>query len=400
MITVLRFLSSVVLLPLLVLLTMLLLDSLFRAIFLGVALRVVRERFLNPALPGDKSEIAYLFPAHNEETVIDKSVAGLSVPVYVIADNCQDKTAEVARMAGARVWERGEEEGGGKAGALRWFFRVARAELMSYSRFAIFDADSQVAPDFADQLMVSPYDRAPVLQGFVQPVVTSGSPVARLAAYSEILSQRIDDLARERLGWPVPLRGTGMVFDASLLPTLLSGLRTKVEDVEMTIQLVRRGIHPRFLSDAVVGDPKPTGIHGIAAQRARWEQGRRQIVKYYWKDLLGLFFGGHPGAMALALSLVLRPRALVLMIKVLLAVVLGLTLGSYGLIWSVLAAMAGLAVIIDGLYYLVGLGFVKERRVYALALCLAPAYLFMWIWSQIWSFVSRSAWLSVRDPRN
>jgi len=393
-------LSAIVLPPLFALLTIFLLDSLFRALFLGVALRNAKEPSLNPAPQGEKSGIAYIFPAHNEESVIEKSVTGLSVPTYVIADNCRDKTAEAARRAGARVWERREESGGGKAGALRWFFRVGGAEIAPYSRFAVFDADSQVAADFADRLTLSPYDQTPVVQGFVQPLLTSGSPVARLAAYSEILSQSIDDSARVRLGWPAPLRGTGMVFEASLLPTLLSGLRTKVEDVEMTIQLVRRGIHPRFLAHAVVGDPKPAGMQGVAAQRARWEQGRRQMLRYYWKDLLGLFFSGCPGLMALSLSLVLRPRALVLLFKILVAVLFGITAWSLGRMWSFLAVMMWLAIVVDGLYYLIGLAFVKERRTYALALLVAPAYLIMWIWSQVWSLVSRSAWLSVRDPRN
>jgi len=58
----------------------------------------------------------------------------------------------------------------------------------------------------------------------------------------------------------------------------------------MTIQLVRRGIYPRFLAQAVVGDPKPAGMQGVAAQRARWEQGRRQVLRYYWKDLIGIVF--------------------------------------------------------------------------------------------------------------
>jgi len=392
--------TVVILSPVLVLLAMLLLDSLFRAIFLGVAWRSVKEPSPELTPQEGKSKIAYLFPANNEESVVEESVAGLSVPTHVIADNCQDKTAEVARRVGARVWERREENGGGKAGALRWFFKVAATEIASYSRFAIFDADSQVAPDFADQLSVSPYDKMPVVQGFVSPIVSSTSPVARLAAYSEILSQLIDDAARVRLGWPVPLRGTGMVFDASLLPALLSDLRTKVEDVEMTIQLVRRGIHPQFLCHAVVGDPKPGGIHGVAAQRARWEQGRRQVLRYYWRDLVCLFFSGHPGLMALSLSVVLRPRALVLLFKVLAAFILGIVAWGHGRLWSSLALMVWLAIVIDGLYYLIGLAFVKERRAYALALLVAPTYLFMWIWSQVWSLVSRSAWLSVRNPRN
>lgn len=241
------FLFALILaLPLLIVVAILLIDSLFRAFFLGIACRGVKEPSPERTPQEEPSGIAYLFPANNEEHTIANSVAGLSAPAYVIADNCQDKTAEVARRAGARVWERWEENGGGKAGALRWFFRVGAAELAPYSRIAVFDADSEVAPDFADQLTVPPYDKTPVVQGFVQPIVKSRSLIAHLAAYSEILSQRIDDVARLHLGWPAPLRGTGMVFDSSLLPALLADLRTKVEDVEMTIQLVRRGVYRGF----------------------------------------------------------------------------------------------------------------------------------------------------------
>ncbi len=133
--------------PLLIFLAMFLLDSLFRAVFLCFAWRPLTIRpGMYPDRRKNASPIFSLLTMRNQS--LPKSVAGLAVPAYVIADNCRDKTAEAARRAGARVWERREEAGGGKAGALRWFFRVAADELAPYSRFAIFDADSQVASDF------------------------------------------------------------------------------------------------------------------------------------------------------------------------------------------------------------------------------------------------------------
>jgi cellulose synthase/poly-beta-1,6-N-acetylglucosamine synthase-like glycosyltransferase len=390
--------SYIILTPVCLLLAVLLLDGVFRALFLAVGCRKLSPK--TGSLTATETGLAYIFPAHNEEGVISHSLEGLRCPAFVIADNCEDKTAEAARTAGARVWERTQADGGGKAGALRWFLRVGGEELAKYSRVAIFDADSQVAPNFADQLTAPPFDTVPVLQGFVQPIVSGGSPVARLAAFSEILSQRFDDVARMRLGWPVPLRGTGMVFATSLLTLVCSNLRTKVEDVEMTIQLVRCGIFPRFLYYAAVGDPKPDGMRGVAAQRARWEQGRRQVFRLYWKDFVRFFLSGHPGLMSLSLSLVLRPRMLVVFFKVLAAILFGVIARGHPSIWPSLAAILWLTILIDMLYYLLGLAFVEERRTYALALLVAPAYLIMWIWSQVWSLVSRSAWLSVRNPRN
>jgi len=63
--------------------------------------------------------------------------------------------------------------------------------------------------------------------------------------------------------------------------------------------------------------------------------------------------------------------------------------------WSFLAVVMWFAIAVDGLYYLIGLAFVRERRTYALALLVAPAYLIMWIWSQVWSLVREAPGLAL-----
>src|SRR4051812_20708976 len=65
-------------------------------------------------LAGPAARLAVLIPAHDEERDIATVIASLSAQAYprdrfvvaVIADNCQDRTAEVARAAGAVVYER------------------------------------------------------------------------------------------------------------------------------------------------------------------------------------------------------------------------------------------------------------------------------------------------------
>lgn len=62
--------------------------------------------------------LAVIVPAHNEEMLIGPCVESIlasaeaNVPVYVIAHNCQDKTAERAREAGANVFRLWDGVGG------------------------------------------------------------------------------------------------------------------------------------------------------------------------------------------------------------------------------------------------------------------------------------------------
>jgi cellulose synthase/poly-beta-1,6-N-acetylglucosamine synthase-like glycosyltransferase len=314
--------------------------------------------------------------------------------LFVIADNCTDDTAAIARQAGAQVWERQQSDEGGKGSALRWFLGAAAAQLEQYDAIAVFDADTVVYESFWPHARAALAQGAEVVQGFVQPL-TDGSPAADLAAYSELLSQYIDDTARSRLGWPVPLRGTGMVFRRQVLLDLLPHLQTKVEDIEMSLLLAVRGQTVVFVPDAVVGDSKPTSTKGIATQRARWLQGQREVLQYHGRLVTHLLLGGRPGDISLILATLLKPKTLVMVLKflwLLVALVLPLRLA---LRWSV-AALAGLALSADWVYYVLGLRLVENPSHYMRVLAQAPLYLVMWLWSLVLSLISADPWLSTR----
>jgi cellulose synthase/poly-beta-1,6-N-acetylglucosamine synthase-like glycosyltransferase len=347
--------------------------------------------------------LAAVVPAHNEEAVIGGTVSRLRAQmppdaIFVLADNCTDDTAAVARRAGARVWERREPDEPGKGAALRWFLSAAAEDLHRYDAIAIFDADSVVDRDFCRHAMTVLAQGADAVQGFVHPL-SGGSPAADLAAYSEILSQRVDDAARARLGWPIQLRGTGMAFRREVLESLLPCLRTRVEDVEMSLLLAAQGRKVCFLREAVVGDPKPENTRGVATQRARWLQGQREVLRHHGRLVLRLLFSGRLGAVSLVFATLLKPKTLVFLLKVVfLLFLLLLPLRPVGLHRGAVA-LAALALVADGTYYIAGLWLVDEPRRYAVALARAPLYLVMWMWSLIISALSRNRWLSVRRDR-
>ncbi|MDI7274350.1 MAG: glycosyltransferase [Anaerolineae bacterium] len=343
--------------------------------------------------------VALVVPAHSEAMLIAEAVRGLAGhadALYVIADHCADATAELARNAGARVYER-REGPGGKGAALAWFFEVAGQELSQFDLVVVVDADSRLGEGFAPAMKDAFARGALAAQGFVCPVCSGRSSAPALAAYSELLSQRIGDKIRARLGWSVPLRGTGMAFRPSVLAGVVRDLRTRTEDIEMSLRLALGRVRVRFVPGAVVYDPKPASAAQVSRQRARWLQGQLQVWCTCWRDILRLALSGGPNAWSLLWALLAKPKALLTAGKALLLA--GVFLLVSGSLWlrALLLAILGLGVAIDAIYYLVGLALVDDRRFYGRVLLLSPLYVAVWLWSIVLAQVSGGTWLRARD---
>jgi len=349
--------------------TWLVLDSCLRFALLSL-------RVLAPARPAGGGAAAaggslVLVAAHDEGGVIGPTVAALKAQLeewpgsclWVIADRCRDETAAEAAAAGARVVARREGRLG-KGAVIAWWLEAHPAEWEGRAAVVVLDADSRLAPGSLAALGRTIGAGADAAQAFVAPRAVGRA--GRLAGWSEVLMQRIDDEARRRCGWPVPLRGTGMALRAGLLAELAPRLHTLAEDLELDVLLAARGARVLFVPEAVVYDPKPQQSGGAARQRARWLQGQFQILRGYPRELLGALARGGPGAWVLLLLLMMRPKTLFIGLR-LLAALLGL--GG--------PALMGLAM--DAAYYLAGAGFVDDRRRYLLDLLAVPRYAAMWL---------------------
>ena len=93
-----------------------------------------------PLIINKNHKFMALIPAHNEENVVANLVESLRnqdypkelYDIYVIADNCTDNTAEIARKAGAIVYERFDETKKTKGYAMQWFFQKLEEEGKNY----------------------------------------------------------------------------------------------------------------------------------------------------------------------------------------------------------------------------------------------------------------------------
>ncbi len=323
-----------------------------------------------------------LIPAHNEAGTIGATVTALQqqlhewpeARVWVLADRCSDATGAEAAEAGAQVAVRTTGPLG-KGAVLAWWLQEHSSSWSESDCVIVLDADSRLAEGSLRALRDAMQSDAIAAQAFVAPA--AASKAGKLAGWSEVLMQRIDDEARLRCGWNAPLRGTGMVFRVKVLAELAPRLHTLAEDLELDVLLAARQAKVLFVPQAVVFDPKPQQTAGASRQRARWLQGQWQVLRAYWPLALQALAKGGIGVWFLLWLLFLRPKTALMGLRVLLLLV-GLLLGPSG-VWLTGLALVGLA--LDALYYLIGAALVEDRARYLQDLLAAPRYVAMWLYS-------------------
>lgn len=282
---------------LLALLALLALLCLFSVGYLLTLLAAALRRRM-PLPPSDKSpRIAVVIPAHDEELVLAQTLQSLRAQNYpaerfeivVVADNCTDATARIARSEGATVLERRNLQERGKGYALAWAFDLLLGpdtplrEGATVAAFAIVDADTWVAPDFLSAMARRLPDHPETLQalqgryGVLNP--DSGWRAALMHAAFE-LCNHVKLQGNDRLGLPVGLKGNGMVFTRATLSQAPWSGRSITEDIDYGLDLLaEHGLRVQYAPEALVLAQMPvTGAQG-ASQRARWEGGRYRLVR-------------------------------------------------------------------------------------------------------------------------
>ena len=239
-----------------------------------------------------RSRLALLVPAHDEERLIARCVESLLAQSYpralyrviVIADNCSDSTAEIARVVGAEVIVRDHPDARGKGQALRWAMDKVIAASNPPDAIVVVDADS-----IADANLLMGLERGlaaghGVVQGDYTVIVDPASPKSAIIAAAFLLFHRVRFSGRARLGMAANLVGNGMLFARSVLEAHPWDAFSGVEDLEYSMRLRLAGIRPQFAPTAYVSGPGPATRAGVDRQRLRWEGGRFAVVRtWLWK---------------------------------------------------------------------------------------------------------------------
>lgn len=251
-----------------------------------------RKKTLSDAPP---LRFALVMPAHNEagqiESILDDAMR-LDYPrerygVFVIADNCTDNTAVLARDAGAIVFERHNPETRGKGAALDWFLSTCRKEAESFDAVAFVDADMRIDPVFLREL------NAALACPDVQVVQASNSVAhpetnwrAALGYLGFCVINHVRPAGRNALGGTAELKGSGMAFRAPLLLRYGWPAHSLAEDVEFSRRLLLDDVLVHYNPDARVTSELATRRAQATVQQARWEGGRLDLFKRYFLVVL------------------------------------------------------------------------------------------------------------------
>ena len=237
--------------------------------------------------------LAVIVPAHNEALVLAATLDSLlaqSFPeecreLIVVADNCTDETAEIARLRGITVLERISAEERGKGYALNFAMAYLHALPERPDGVVIVDADTYAAPDFLTRIGQG-LDRSRDTCGFgaVQGrygVLNGGdSWRAALMAGAFDLVNHIKPQGRERLGLSAGLKGNGMAFTWPLASALPWPGGSLTEDLDYGLDLARRfGVRVAYVPEARVRAQMPATAEQAASQRDRWERGRAGLTR-------------------------------------------------------------------------------------------------------------------------
>lgn len=236
-----------------------------------------------------------IIPAHNEEKVVVnliESLKKLDYPkdlydIYVIADNCTDKTAEVAKKAGAIVYERFDEAHKTKGHALQWFLAQKIEENAPYDAFCIFDADNIVDENFLKVMNKKLCQGEEVVQGYKDIKNPSDSWVSAGYAIFYWTMHRFYHLARYNLGLSALLNGTGFMVKFDIIKPTGWNTDTLTEDIEFSLKRIIQGKRVGWATDAIVYDEQPVGFKQSWSQRSRWTIGHIQCLQEYTKPLAG-----------------------------------------------------------------------------------------------------------------
>lgn len=281
--------------------------------------------------------IAVLIPAHDEEKDIARCVASVlasdSGPygreVVVIADNCTDRTAELAREAGARVIERFDESLLGKGAALRYAIESMRGE--ANQAFVVIDADSVVDPNFIRAMGDHFASGKEAVQCVYLVLNSEASPRTRLMNLALLSMNAFRPAGRESLGCSVGIMGNGFGLSRKLLEDVPYAADSITEDLEYHLRLIDAGRRVRFALDTRVLADFPVSGEGSRTQRARWEGGRLSLQRRLLPGMVAKLLSGRVEQLEPILELATLPLSYEVLVLIALMALPGAFFSAYAI---------------------------------------------------------------------
>ena len=226
---------------------------------------------------GQSARTVIVVPAHNEQALLGERLSSLNdaakgrARVLVIADNCTDSTADIARDVGVEVIERIDPSRRGKGFALD--FAKRHLQLDPPDLVLVIDADCVTDSRSLDRLIAACASSGRPCQATnIQIPAQHSSPAVQLSTFAFFIKNVIRQRSLQRLARRVQLLGTGMAFPWAVFAEADLATGNIVEDLKLGQDLAARGYAPLLVEGATVWSNAETERNTLS-QRRRWEGG-------------------------------------------------------------------------------------------------------------------------------
>ncbi len=284
-----------------------------------IALALLPSRTAKFSFTRSKVRTTVLIPAHNESIHLLPTLHALLkeknefTRILVVADNCNDDTAEISRLEGVDVIERTNATLRGKGYALD--FGIQHLKANPPEVLVVLDADCLPMPGSIQEI-------AQLAQSVSRPVQAlylmdnKGKPSLKekIAAFAWLVKNQVRPRGLNRINLPCQLTGSGMAFPWNTLLRVCLATGSIVEDMKLGMELTAQGYPPLFSESTIVRSSFPVNEEGVKTQRTRWEHGHlSMLLNEGLPKLLEGAKRGNKSLFYLALDLCIPPLALLVL---------------------------------------------------------------------------------------
>ena len=248
-----------------------------------------------------KNRFGLIIPAKNEETVIEaliKSVRDTDYPqelldIFVVAHNCSDKTAEIARKTDAHVYEYNNPNENTMGCAIRYLFSQIEKDYgtSNYNGFFIFNADNTFDKEYFNKMndAFEYYDRRYIISSFRQASNFNENLMTIMYGVYFAVSCYLGARGRTLFNVSNRIFGCGYLFNSELVKNGWD-YYSLTEDLEFSSREFMKGSEIRYCDDAVFYDEQPTSMRIMWRQRLRWARGVLIVSRLHLKNCIKSIF--------------------------------------------------------------------------------------------------------------
>ena len=242
--------------------------------------------------PGKLHKYAAIIAARNEEAVIGELIQSIKnqnypselLDIFVVADNCTDHTADVARAAGAIVHERNNRRLVGKGYALNFIFNIIDFSYSdkNYEGYFVFDADNLLDENFVAE-MNKVFDRGyRVITSYRNSKNYGSNWISAGYALWFLREATYLNNPRMMLNTSCAISGTGFLVSSEIIRKN-GGWKHYLltEDIEFSVDQIIHGETIGYCSEAKIYDEQPCTFEQSWNQRLRWAKGFYQVFQKY-----------------------------------------------------------------------------------------------------------------------